>query len=368
VRCTFATSCDNHKELHYKHQIMTIWGILTMSASNEQEMLSQGLAALKAGDKTTAQTVLREVVKQNPRLIEAWMGLAQTTTDPARQRTCYENVLKIDPTHPAARAALATLGISAQEVESSSDDESIGESVESLRPKITPISSSPGFKPPQSIPGAPAQFTVDDLLAFMKNLLASLQGAAGQGGNAEALPASWWNIAILVVLAGAVTGFLSVLASILYGLIQGAGFNAGSILALVTYTLLTPLQMAAGLAGGTVLSRWFLQWRGKAEGSLLDHTMVLARPWFAGSIGLAVLTLLGSFFGSLGASTLESVLRYFSLTTTGFSIVILIISLILAIGVAYLVVRGWAKIHPDSLGTNRAIAAVLALLIITMAL
>lgn len=328
-----------------------------MSSSNEQEMLSQGLAALNAGDKTTAQTILREVVKQNPRLIEAWMGLAQTTTDPARQRTCYENIIKIDPNHAAARAALATLGVSAQDVAPSSEDST----ADSLRPKVTPVSSSVGFKPPQNIQGAPARYTLDDLLETMKNLLSSLQGTAGQGGNAEALPASWWNIVVLVVVAGMVSGLFTVIAYLIWG------FSSYNILSLITLTLLMPLRMAAGLAGGTVLSRWFLQWRGKADGSLLDHTMALARPWFAGSIALVVLTLIGSLFKSLGATTLETLLLYFSLSASGFTLVILILSLIIAIGVIYLVGRGWAKVHPESLGMNRTIAAILALLVISMA-
>lgn len=330
-----------------------------MSASHEQELLSQGLAALKAGDKTTAQSVLREVVKLNPRIIEAWMGLAQTTTDPARQRTCYENILKIDPDHDAARAALATLSVSAPEVESlTSDTDNAG--FESLRPKkVTAIQASPSFAPPQSIPGAPARFSLDDLLDFMKNLLSSLQGTAGRGGNADALPASWWNITLMVVLAGMVTGLLLALNYLILGF--------GSPLSLITLPLLMPLKMAAGLTGATVLSRWFLQWRGQADGNLLDHTMALARPWFTGSLGLAILILLNGLTSSLPGTTLGSVLIEFSLRTTGFSVVVLIASLVIAIGAAYLTERGWAKLYPESTGTNRFVAAVLAMLMISLA-
>jgi|GEM_PF-1420120 len=338
-----------------------------MSESNEQDLLAQGLTALEAGDKSTAQSLLREVVKLNPRISEAWMGLAQTTTDPARQRTCYENILKIDPDHAGARAALATLSVSAPDAEAPRSPVEDG-GFESLRPKVTPISASLSFAPPPNIPGAPARFSLDDLLAFMKNLMSSLQGAAGQGGNAEALPASWWNITVMVVLAGLVTGLLTVLATFLFSVRMGYGSLGYSILALITLPLLTPLKMAAGLAGGAVLSRWFLQWRGKAEGTLLDHTMALARPWFGGSIALIVVMLIGSLFGSLGATTLESLLLSFSLSTSDFSLIVLILSLVIAIGVAYLTERGWAKLYPESTSMNRYIGVVLALLIISMAL
>ena len=330
-----------------------------MSASNERELLSEGLAALRAGDKVTAQSVLREVVKMNPRISEAWMGLAQTTNDPVRQRTCYENILKIDPDHAAARAALATLGVSAPEVEAPVNDED-NNGFESLRPKITPVTASPGFTPPQNVPGAPSRFTLDDLSDFMKNLLASVQGTAGRGGNSEALSASWWNITVMVVLVGAVSGFLLALNYLISGF--------GSPLALITLTLLMPLKMAAGLAGGTVLSRWFLQWRGKADGNLLDHTMALARPWFAGSVALAVLSLINLFFGGNSATTLPTLLTFFSLTASGFTLFVLILSLVIAIGVAYLTERGWANLYPESTSTNRFMAAVLALLIISLAI
>ncbi len=334
-----------------------------MSASNERELLSQGLEALRVGDKVTAQSVLREVVKLNPRISEAWMGLAQTTNDPVRQRTCYENILKIDPDHAAARAALATLGVSAAEIEapiSTGNTADQDNGFESLRPKITPVSASPGFNPPQSIPGAPERFTVDNLLDFSKNTLSSLQGTAGRGGNAEALPASWWNIVVMVVFAGAVTGLVLAISYLV--------ISFGSILGILTIPLLMSLKMAAGLAGGTILSRWFLQWRGKADGNLLDHTMILARPWFAGTIALAIVSLIGIPFSSFGATTLESLLYFFRLTTTGFDLVVLILSLVIAIGVAYLTERGWAKLYPDSTSTDRFIAAVLALLVISLAI
>lgn len=342
-------------------------GGFTMSSSNEQDMLEQGLAALKAGDKNTAQTMLREVVKLNPRLIEAWMGLAQTTTDPVRQRTCYENVLKIDPDHNAARAALATL--SAQDVPASSEGDAANTpSVESLRPKVTPVASSASFKPPQNIPGAPSQFSLDDLLDSMKKLMASLRGTAGQAGDEAALPITWWNVVMLVVVAGALTGFISVVASILYALIKGYGFNFGTVFALITFTILTPLEMGAGLAGASVMSRWFLQWRGKAEGTLLEHTMAIARPWFGATIGIAAVGLIGSILGSPpSVSTLESVLRYFSLTVSDSGFVVLILNILLALGAVYLIGRSWAKLYPDSLGLNRTLAAVLALFIISLA-
>ncbi len=321
---------------------------------SEQDQLEQGLAALQAGDKATAQSLLREVVKANPRIVEAWLGLAQTTDDPARQRACYENVLKINPDHAEARAALAELNAA-----SPPDDAA---SLRSSAP-ANARGAGIGFAPPQNIPGAPARYTLDDLQATVKGLLASLQATAGRGGRADALPATWWNVVVLVAVMGAATGLIAVLVN----LIATRGFGGYSPLALITLTLLMPLRMAAGVAGGALVSRWFLQWRSKAaDASLLEHTTAIVRPWFAGSAAILVLMLVGAL-ASGSISTLEVWLLYFSLYTSGISSLLLILSLIVAIGVLYLIDLGWAKLYPESKRTDRLIAAVITLLMITMA-
>lgn len=328
-----------------------------MSEPQEQSQLAQGLAALRAGDKATAQSLLREVVKQDPRIIEAWMGLAQTTDDPGRQRACYENVLKIDPDHAAARAGLATLAVSAPDAAPPA-----GETIDSLRAKAAaPSATSRSFKPPQGIPDAPASFSLDDLLTVNKNLLASLQGTAGRGGNAEALIASWWNATVLVVTMGVLTGLIAAIV----GLIRSGGFGV-SPLALLTLPVLMTLSMVAGLSGAVVFSRWFLAWRGVAPGNLLDHSMALIRPWFGGSAATLVILLIGGLAGA-GVTSLDSLLLYFRLSTSGFSLVLLIISIVVAIGVLYLTERGWAKLYPESKALDRYIAALVSLLIISIA-
>lgn len=71
--------------------------------------LQQAIAAVKAGDKSTGQRLLAEVLKAEPGNETAWLWLATVLDDPEKKKQCLRQVLQIDPHHPAARKGLAQL-------------------------------------------------------------------------------------------------------------------------------------------------------------------------------------------------------------------------------------------------------------------
>lgn len=77
-----------------------------------RDLLTRGVAAIKEGDKRDAYQHLSKLIRQgSPELIEAkaWLWLSQTYSTPAEKRACFEQVLSIQPTNPAARRGMALL-------------------------------------------------------------------------------------------------------------------------------------------------------------------------------------------------------------------------------------------------------------------
>jgi len=84
------------------------------SLSKEQavvtnDLLKQGIAALKAGQKAEARNLLLQVVKQNKRNEVAWLWLSGAVNTDKERRICLENVLAINPDNEAAKRGLASL-------------------------------------------------------------------------------------------------------------------------------------------------------------------------------------------------------------------------------------------------------------------
>ncbi len=73
------------------------------------ELLNQAIASYRTGDKKQAARVLALLIKKEPENEQAWWWLA-ACVDSAEQKTdCYQRVLRIDPLHAGARAALLDL-------------------------------------------------------------------------------------------------------------------------------------------------------------------------------------------------------------------------------------------------------------------
>jgi formylglycine-generating enzyme required for sulfatase activity len=81
------------------------------------DLLKQGIAALKAGYKTEARSLLMQVVQQDERNESAWLWLSGAVDTDEERRICLENVLAINPNNRAAERGLQSL-ITKEEVRS----------------------------------------------------------------------------------------------------------------------------------------------------------------------------------------------------------------------------------------------------------
>lgn len=76
----------------------------------EENLFDQAVAAARQNDFATARILLKQLLKQEPNNLNAWLlgaHVVETKEDAIR---CYERVLKIDPSHTYAKQKLAELG------------------------------------------------------------------------------------------------------------------------------------------------------------------------------------------------------------------------------------------------------------------
>jgi tetratricopeptide (TPR) repeat protein len=70
------------------------------------DLLQQGIAAARAGQKDTARSLLMRVVEQDERNAAAWLWLSGLVESLDDREVCLENVLALEPENPAARKGL----------------------------------------------------------------------------------------------------------------------------------------------------------------------------------------------------------------------------------------------------------------------
>ncbi|MFN2272713.1 MAG: tetratricopeptide repeat protein, partial [Anaerolineae bacterium] len=73
------------------------------------DLLQQGIAALRAGDKAQARQLFSQAIRQDPRNEQAWLwlsGALETTQD---KLMCLNKVLVINPANEAAQRGIAAL-------------------------------------------------------------------------------------------------------------------------------------------------------------------------------------------------------------------------------------------------------------------
>jgi hypothetical protein len=81
-----------------------------MPSSDVETWLEAGIAAVKAGDRAQARTLLLRVVEADDESEAGWLWLSQAVEDDDDRRICLENVLDLNPANEAARRGLAELG------------------------------------------------------------------------------------------------------------------------------------------------------------------------------------------------------------------------------------------------------------------
>jgi hypothetical protein len=77
--------------------------------SAEDSLLAQGIAAARAGDKSTARQLLTQVIQQDPRSEAAWLWLSSVLDTPQGRTHCLRQVLAINPRNQTAQKGLAAL-------------------------------------------------------------------------------------------------------------------------------------------------------------------------------------------------------------------------------------------------------------------
>lgn len=73
---------------------------------DSQKAISQAKGAASKNDFTSAQKILKQVLTQEPKNVDAWLALAEVVQKPDIKAKCLERVLKLDPENAAARQQL----------------------------------------------------------------------------------------------------------------------------------------------------------------------------------------------------------------------------------------------------------------------
>lgn len=74
------------------------------------ELLQQGIALAKAGQREEARTILMQVVEQDKRNESAWLWLSGVVDSDDDKAVALENVLTLNPDNEWAKRGLQMLG------------------------------------------------------------------------------------------------------------------------------------------------------------------------------------------------------------------------------------------------------------------
>ena len=112
------------------------------------ELLREGIAATKSGQRERAYDLLRQVVEADEENILAWLWLSGVADSLDDQEICLENVLALDPTNATAREGLAWVREKKEAAASTSGERA---------PAPTPTQETSSTEPtPARIPVSPA--------------------------------------------------------------------------------------------------------------------------------------------------------------------------------------------------------------------
>jgi len=98
---------------------------VTRTETELQELLRQGAAAARVGERDAAQEAFRQATELAPDSQEAWLGLAGAVESLAEKRTCFERVLEIDLGNPDAQAGLAWVSRKEKEKEANRSQQAV---------------------------------------------------------------------------------------------------------------------------------------------------------------------------------------------------------------------------------------------------
>ncbi|MEI6778539.1 MAG: hypothetical protein WCK70_16700 [Chloroflexales bacterium] len=253
-----------------------------------EALRAQGIAAMRAGERTRARQLLTAAVRADPRSAEAWLWLSGTLDDPTQQRECLERVLVLDPQNVAARRGLAERGSGVGNRQQ--------DSVPSLRPP-TPIPHlpSPIPHPPPPIPRLPSPIATF-LLGALGGVGVLLDWVVWRGLDADS---SLGAILVMVLLAGPPLGIATLVIGGVLLRISGRGLGgvggAGAVRAGLSWAAIPPASGLLLWAGQlTLIPRASLGGGGATPGLALAvaicwsaHALLILCSLFLALIGVA---------------------------------------------------------------------------------
>lgn len=321
-------------------------------------LIERGVRAYRAGDTATARKLLSQAVKLEKRSETAWWYLAQAMDDTEKRGYCLQMVLKLNPNHAEAQAAL-------MQGEAWQPTPPSGRARTGEAPKVnaTPAGTT-GVPIPPGIPGAPARYAPADLLPFVQALAQdSVKVISGQPTATEA-EATWWRFYLTV----AVTGFLAGLVANLGGVIllaRGFGLNLWSLVSTPFLSALLSVLAVGAAAYGT---HWYAVNRG-GRAALLDHSLRLAAVWVPGALAMAVIGVVAALIGG-GVVTLPTILRVGppGVLSSGSTLLTTGVAAAVAGYSAYLLSKAFGALYPMLNSRDGWVMALAALTLIALML
>jgi len=117
--------------------------------TDNQNLFNQAVAAAKQKDFATARTLLKQLLKQEPNNVDAWLLGAYVVESRSDAIRCYERALQIDPNNAYAKQKLAEL-------------QALPPEPATVKPPVQPVASPKTAQaktvgPPPAAPAAPSE-------------------------------------------------------------------------------------------------------------------------------------------------------------------------------------------------------------------
>jgi predicted Zn-dependent protease len=86
-------------------------GLMSMGQEPLNQLLHQGIAAARGGQRDEARTILQDVVRRDPRNEIGWMWLSSVAADDGERLFCLKKLLEVNPQNEFAMKGLRALGV-----------------------------------------------------------------------------------------------------------------------------------------------------------------------------------------------------------------------------------------------------------------
>ncbi len=243
-----------------------------------KQLLEEGVAASKSGDKERATELLTQVLSQDPDNVQALYYLASVQSDPLKSKEYLEKAAAIAPDNESVQKALKKVTARIQ------GKSSVEERAQEAREKAKEFAGKE-FQSDllDAIPDAPKSVSIAGLFAagvgvFRQSLTAFLT----RGGNMEnaVKHASWWRFWVAAVTGSLASAVIFFIADLI-----GPQFTVARLIAGLVGIVLSVIIGAVAVYVGSCFTR---SWLGGHSSELVDYAYALAVPWVFGTIANAL--------------------------------------------------------------------------------